>query len=102
MCCEKVPQTSHHAPPDHSFCSSPQQILYFCYFVTYSCSKHGHLCHISRVHLRPFTKQPTGRAVGLRPTVFCLPCPMSLHQQGFDRIPVLAGAEFLVSQTVPD
>src|SRR5215471_2155063 len=42
-----------------------------------------------------------GRRV-LRPTVLCLPCPMSLHQQGFDGFPVLAGAQFLISQTVLD
>src|SRR5712691_10551617 len=56
----------------------------------------------SAFHLRPFTKQPTGRAVGLRPTVLCLPYLMSPHQQSFDRFAVLAGAQFLVTQAVLD
>jgi hypothetical protein len=53
-------------------------------------------------NLRPFTKQPTGRAVGLRPTVLLLPLLMSLQQQGFDRFPVFAGAQFIVSPAMLD
>src|SRR5207248_7816980 len=46
------------------------------------------------LHLRLFTKQPTRRAVGLRPTVLFAPCCMSLHEQGFDFLLVLACLQF--------
>src|SRR5215470_9529910 len=42
-----------------------------------------------------------GRRV-LRPTVLLLPCLMSPQQQGFDCLPVLAGAQFIVSPAVLD
>ena len=35
-----------------------------------------------------------GRAVGLRPTVLPPPGRMTLHEQGFDSLPILAGLQF--------
>src|SRR5215469_5237024 len=42
-----------------------------------------------------------GRRV-LRPTVLLFPLLMPAHQQGFDGFPILAGAQFLISQAAPD
>src|SRR5713226_8096936 len=59
------------------------------------------LCPNSSLSPTPVDER-TGRAVGLRPTVLCLPYLMPLHQQGFDCFPVLAGAQFLVSPAMLD
>src|SRR5215469_3084877 len=42
-----------------------------------------------------------GRRV-LRPTVLLLPLLMPLHEQGFDCLPILAGAQFSVSPAMLD
>src|SRR6266536_1467116 len=43
---------------------------------------------------------PTRRAVGLRPTVVCLPVVMALQEQRFDGCPVLAGTQLLIIPAV--
>src|ERR1700726_3784518 len=58
--------------------------------------------YILRLHLHPFTKQPTGRAVGLRPTVLSFPCIMSLQKQCFDCFPIRAGTQLAILPTARD
>ncbi len=40
---------------------------------------------------------PARRRVGLRPTLMFVPLLMSLHEQGFDGLPVRTGVEFGIS-----
>src|SRR5713226_1768009 len=60
------------------------------------------ICPDLRLDLRPFTKQPTGRADTLRVPVLLAPCCMPLHEQGFDCFPALAGAQFIISPSMLD
>jgi len=59
------------------------------------------LAYTLDLDLRPLTNELGGRRV-LRPTVLYLPCLMSPQQQGFDFLPLLAGAQFSVSPAMLD
>jgi len=51
---------------------------------------------ISSVHLRPLTNELGGRRVR-RPTVLLPPCFMTLHEQGFDSLPILAEVQCAIT-----